>query len=375
MANNKLEFLRPGFVPAIVLSTLLAVLIGCGGGGGGTTTVGGGDGGPGGGIGGGIGGTVAGNTVSGATTAGATNSGGILAANTIYYGSGLNSLNKVNPDGTGVAVVGTSVAAITTFASDPSVANQFLFSFTDAGTGKLGLYRNTTLSLTGATQIVAPTYDSVYSLQVSPDGSTLYFVADVAGDTTKLRKVAKSGGAPVVLDDAQTCALNFSGDTLVYEKLVGSFSNIFKRGVADSAVPVRLTKSTARNDYRPQWNKQGNRVIYISADTVALADVFSVNSEGNDVRQLTNTIDLDEFAASYNDDSTKFVTTVGALDLSQSGLYVSDTSGTNINRTFILPVPNTTEALYWSSNLGRSKVGGGVSWSKLNPAVRSHLKR
>ena len=372
MKNQKFEFLRPGLVSAIVLSTLLAVLIGCGGSGGGTTTVGGGDGGT---PGGGIGGTVAGNTVSGATTAGATSSGGVLATNTIYYGAGLGSLNKVNPDGTGVAVVGNAPAAVTAFVNDPSVANQYLFSFTEAATGKIGLYRNATLSLTGATQIVAPTYDSVYSLQVSPDGNTMFFVSDVTGDTTKLRKVAKAGGVPVVLDDAQTCSLNFAGDTLVYEKLVGSFSNIFKRGIADAAVPVRLTTSTDRNDYRPQWNKQGNRVIFISADTVALADVFSVNSEGNDRRQLTNTVDLDEFAASYNDDSTKFVSTAGALDLTQSGLYVSATSGTNVSRTFILAVPNTTETVYWSSNLGRSRASTGASWSKVNPAIRSNLKK
>ncbi len=355
----------PGFVGTLLLTVGMALLIGCGGSGGGGSTVGGGVAG---GVAGGVGG---GNTVSGATTAGATTSGGVLSANVLYYGVGTGSLNKVNPDGTGVSVVTTAPASVTSFATDPKVAGQFIFSFPNAGSGFYGIYTNSSFSLAGAVEVVPPTYDAVYSLQVSPDGNTLYFVASVTGDTTKLRKVAKAGGTPITLDDAQTASLNFAGDTLVYEKFVTTSANIFKRSTADVAAPVQLTNIGTRNDFRPQWNKQGNRVIFCSQDAVNLSDVFSVNSVGGDRRQLTNTVDLDEIAASYNDDSTRFATVVSALDLTQSGLYVASTSGTDIGRVFILPVPNSNEALYWTSNLGRSPGGASFSWSKSNPIPAS----
>jgi hypothetical protein len=281
----------------------------------------------------------------------------------------------VNPDGTGVSVVTTAPAAVTTFAADPKVTGQFIFAFPNTTSGLYGIYSNSSFSLTGAVQIVAPTYDAVYSLNVSPDGATLYFVSSVVGDTTKLRKVAKAGGTPVVLDDAETASLNFAGDTLVYEKYNGTSVNIWKRGVADVATPVRLTNRTNRNDFRPQWNKQGNRVIFLSQDSVNLTDVYSVNSEGSDLRQLSNTATFDELAASYNDDSTKYVTMVSALDVTQSGLYVASTSGLDASRTFILAVPDGGAALYWTSNLGRSgSVPGSTSYSKLHPLPASYRK-
>lgn len=357
------QFKLQTWFPAFAVLCAAALVIGCGGGGGGTTTT--------------ATATTATATASTATATATTATGtsatgttatstattastgvtdggigGVLMPNTIYYAEGLTALRTIKPDGTGDALLANIPSTIVAAIPNPAVTGQWFFAYGAAGT--YGIYRNSTLDISGAVQIVPQTYDAVTSLQASPDGTTLYYVASTSSTASQLFKVATISGTPVALDFAESAHLNMKGDFLVYGRFESSLSRaqIYKRTTANSGTPVRLVND-ANDDLFPQWNRTGDRVVFKSIVTAGTSDFYTVASDGTGLLRITNTPNQDKLAASFSPDGSQIAFGSVNVDPNQTGLYKTGTGSVNSATTLIKADSSISEQIYWTGTNGR----------------------
>jgi hypothetical protein len=300
--------------------------------------------------------TTSTSTTSTSTTSTSTTS-GFWPPNQVFY-SELSpttyEVRHMDPSGandTSLAVLDNNYAALTL---NPAVANQVVFAYQTSPTAKLGIYKNSSPSIVGATEIMPPSFDSVGSLQVSSDGSTVYFVADSKVTTGKLLKVNIATGAAQQLDTAEAAHINIAGDLLVYSKLLtNNVTALFVRGVGAADTATRIT-DTSFNSTFPQWSKDGSRIVFSSdKGTDGSYDLYMVNPDGSGLTRLTNTPQTDELGGSFNDNGSMVSFVVLAADGSLSGIYRVDTSGVDANRLQLKAVLNPGDTTYWTSANGR----------------------
>lgn len=364
---------RSGAVP-IVAAAFAAIVIGCGGGGGG-----------GGGSTSSTAGTVAGTTASTTSTAGTTatdgssagtdGSLGALPQNRIFYAEAtLDALHYnvlfSSEDNTVTGTYASNLSFDTPSSPDPSAANQIVFAFQPTGSPKYGIYRNTSISLTGATTIVAPNYGEIDSLQVSRDGSRVVFIAAVsAGGTQGLYSVpTAAGSAPTKLDNAVDASLSSSGDRVVYSSypLGGSLPDIYIRKFTESS-PHRMTNNTL-DEADPQFSKDGTKIVF--AQQVGTTDRFRL-AVCNVATGVVTTLDPIPTASvrgpSFNGDGTRISFVVQSSTDSVNGIYTTDTA-TGATATQVLASVRLQTSTYWTTINGRSP--GGIPFG-----LNVHRKR
>jgi len=327
-----------------ILSVCLAsaVVCGCGGGGGGRSSTG----------------TGTGNTI------GDLPPNVLLYVNTPDFGV-TNKLNQINSDGTGGKLVASLPSGYQGVSLNPAVKGQLVFGYSpSAGTPLLyGIYKNSSISGAGATQVIAPAYSFIGSIQVSFDGVWIYYLAAVGTGSLELYKVSINGGAPIVLDSDEVFTANVDiskGSKITYDKLVSYpngnvFSAIFVRSTANSATPVQITNDSSANYCCPQFSKDGTKVVCLSDKADSAMEVYSMNAtDGSTLTQITNapSINKQYTAVSFSADGT---TTAFVAD--SIGVYVSGPIGTNNAPTQIVNDTTTENSLYWTSLSGRSSSG------------------
>ncbi|AIE86905.1 TolB family protein [Fimbriimonas ginsengisoli] len=354
-----------GALCAATLTALAAIVIGCGGGGG--------DGGM---TGGGIttstasasASASASATASAGTTATAsagTNAGagaGVLAPNKIYYSEQADtgiSVRSIDPNGSAASdaqfdLLPTGFEALAVNSKD----NQRYFAQRTSDLANLGIYRNATVNMTGASELVAPTYAFVSSMQVSLDGTVLYYVAAKSGDIQPaLYKLALTpGAAPVKLDSAWTAHISPSGTFAVYTKQVADAgpTKIFVRGLADGATPTQLTTGATFED-APQWNKQGTRIVFGRSTDGAIYDVWSMAANGTGLQQITDTADVSEDSPTYNQAGDMVAYVADSSDFAKKGLFRNSVAGVNQGKVPVKQDPQILPGAYWSGSNGRSR--------------------
>jgi len=380
---------RTGMAGVALMSVLGAIVIGCGGGGGGGTT----------GVTGITNSTNTTNTTNSTNTTNTTNTtnstnttnttatatattatAGVLPSNVIYYseqtGTSEVDFRYISPDGSGENTLATLPTEDTTVAPNPAIAGQKVFGYRSNPDGSLAILRNNTISPTGATQIVPASYGAIYSIQVSPDGTQVYYTASVGvgNEDPQLFRVSINGGeTPTVIDAADDFHLSLDGTKIVYSKLVSNQGEIFVRGTGAGSQPSRLTTNTV-DDILPQWNKAGTQIVFSSLRDVpaegGLYEVWRMNANGTSPTRITTTPDLEEVGASFNGDGTQvsyagFANTTGEVQ----GLYRTTING---GRSLVKAVPNILPGSYWTGANGRSKAS--PSWVRIMNKRRQQQK-
>jgi len=249
-----------------------------------------------------------------------------------------------------------------------SVNQTKYFSFQADGNSPYGIYSNTTFSTTGAKSIVAPTYSFVGAIQVSPDGTTLYYLAATGANNPQIFTVPVGGGvAPTALDFAENMQLNAAGNQLVYSKLIGLSPQLFVRGIAPTSTPTRITNNAFQDD-QPQWNKAGTQIVYISNPSGNADDIFLVNPDGSGGKQVTNTPNADERSPSFNGAGTSISFVARDIDLNKTGIFTETLgTGTDVNRNLVVQDASVLDGTYWTDAHGR----GPKSWSYLVRSKRT----
>jgi hypothetical protein len=359
--------------PGLAFVALLGILIGCGGGGGGGvgTLTSGNNGGN----------NNGSNNNNGGNNNGGNNNGGNnglpagqLPANVIFYTevvpAGESELNvqvrHMSGEGANDTLYTTLSGSsdetrpqVVAFAPSPVEANVRFFAYQANLSAPIGIYRNTSVNIQGATQVVAPTYSVVSQLMVSPDGSTLAYVAATGEGQRRLYRVAASGAsAPVLLDAAEQAAVSPTGDRVVYSRPTPGSSDagdIWSRPLKSAGDAVQLTNSPADDTY-PTFSRDGSRVVFSSGATFFESDLFTMKSDGTDVVRVTNTPDVVEAGATFNEAGSQiaYIATDNS-DSTNSGVYRIAASGDATTRVLLRASTSLGADLYWTSADGRSR--------------------
>ncbi len=335
--------------------------------------------------------TATGTTATSTATTATGSTSGLLPANVIFFadtpdqtnGTPMVNYSYINPNGTGKTAVASLPYNFGAIALN-AVNQTKYFSYTASLTSpSYGIYSNTTYSTTNAKVIVAPNTANPYVLaseiQVSPDGSTLYFLAQVGNNEPVIYSVPVGGSIPPTpLDScADQFSLNPAGNQLVYGKAISSTIQIFTRGIAPTSTPSQITNNNYQSD-QPQWNKTGTEICFTAEppSSNGLDFVFTMKPDGSGVTQVTDTPMQDDNTPSFNTAGTQisFVSISGGSTSTQ-GLYtVSIGSTPDTNRTLILQDPSILTGTYWTSSSGRgTSKGWGYSnqWRKKSQTNRT----
>jgi TolB protein len=121
---------------------------------------------------------------------------------------------------------------------------------------------------------------------VSPDGSKTVFVmpddgrlhlylADFAGNTSRLTRTAGSSYNPIWSPDSRS---------VIYESNASGGTDIYRVAV-DGGAPVNLTAHPAV-DYLPAWSPDGGRIAFVS-NRDGGTDIYLVSVDGTSLQRLT----------------------------------------------------------------------------------------
>ena len=229
--------------------------------------------------------------------------------------------------------------------------------------GLYGVYSGATFDPSTATRLVAPAYDAVTGLQPTTNGDVL-LVASTGGTS---RAYLLSGGAVQTIDEADSASISLDGTKVVYTKLVGDLNQMF--------VWTRATRSSqalapGTDALFPTFSRDGAWVLF-SSDRDGTSDtpwdLYQVPTVGGTLDRITNTPDVNEFGASYNEARTMIAFIGQALDPNDNGVYVWSNAG----HTRIATDADVAFATYWTTSAGRS-IGGvrGARFQRLKLSKR-----
>jgi Tol biopolymer transport system component len=285
----------------------------------------------------------------------------------IYY--------QVNPDGSGQKqLYSLSLNNYEGLALNPAVKGQIVFGYSPSGVANpaYGIYLGSAANSSTSTQLVAPVYYSIQSIQVSIDGAWVYYIAQL-GQTgnSELYKLPIAGGTPIVLDSDSIYSANVdtvTGTQVVYDKnytYVGgnSESAVFIRSTAVTGTPTQLTVDSSHNYEWPQFSKDGTKIVLTSDKNDPFFEVYTmasntVSTNGSGLTQVTSNPTIDkESGVTFSADGT-MAAYIG-LDTagSANGVYRSGVIGTQNPSTLIVPDSHIQAGIYWTSATGRARGG------------------
>jgi hypothetical protein len=306
---------------------------------------------------------------------------GVLAPNVIFYSSSPDNgntmvLNQVNPDGSGKTTLATLPVGFQGIAMNPAVRGQTVFGYSPSGRSPMtyGIYKNSSISSTGAVMLVPPTYSFIESIQVSADGAWVYFVAPIGTGNPALYKVPSTGGTPKVLDNSGfILSANVdpvTGSNVIYDKEIvypngNQKTAIFELPTSGSVSPNLITNDPNDNYEFPQFSKDGTQIVMESDINDPNFEIYTMSSTGGSINgagltQVTNLPAVaKENGVSFSADGTSTAFVGNSASATATGIYVSGTIGANPPApTSMIVQDNTVQAgLYWTSNGGRSASG------------------
>ena len=257
------------------------------------------------------------------------------------------------PSGSGAAIV------------NPSAPGSVLFSYSPSGTGT-GIYSNTSISAAGANTIVAPSFDSVSMLQVTPDGSTLVFIASTGG-VSSLYSVATTGGSTLRIAAADTAALSADGTKIAYSSQTTTGEMLSVMALTGENVST-LTPGTSVDLY-PQFSRDGSTLIFSSnraaSGASSVFDLYTINLSSRAITRVTNSSNSSKFGASFNDQGTQIsYVSLSTDQTSATGVWVCNSNGTS--PSLIWTSDSVGASTYWSSATGRAPFGPHLLFQKLS---------
>lgn len=289
-------------------------------------------------------GSTDGGSTDGGTTGGAPT--GLLRPNAIYFGhwSDASVVTSILPDGTGRQDVGSGHAGVAGAVADPDDATKTIYAI-DRG-GVYGVYRGTSFDPTASEQLAAPAYNFVSSLQPTASGAVV--MVAVQNGTSKVFLL--QGGVATAIDEADSAAVSLDGTRVAYTKIVDGFDDLYLWNRA-SGVSQRIV--TGADSLFPSFSKDGAWILFSSnrdgsGDTPW--DLYQIPTAGGAIQRVTNTPDVSEFGACYNETRTMISVVGMGADADTSGVFVVSNSGT-------LRIAGDTDlnlATYWTSSTGRS---------------------
>ena len=294
-------------------------------------------------------------TTTTATTSTGTTGGdpGVLPKNKIFYDdlkADAVEYRYIDPTGAGDTLYASLPFQFSGFSPNPVVASQYFFGAQASAGSKWRIYRNSTISLSGATnQTPNVSYDSIDGLQVANNGKFLVFLASSAGSASRMYYLALTTPLPdpVLVDDADRFHISPLSDQVVYSKPVGGHGAIFTRPLPTGA-STKVIDVEGKEDFDPQFNKDASKIVFSSDRNGPQFDLYLANADGTNVKRLTDTPEVSEAGASFNEAGTQIA-------------YVASGATTSLNR---LPLTGSTVVLKESAGLSGTRWTGADGKAK-----------
>ncbi|MFI5386873.1 MAG: TolB family protein, partial [Fimbriimonadales bacterium] len=295
---------------------------------------------------------------------------GTLPANVILYsrGDGVTStVYRVNPDGSNTQVFASLPASYAAFAASPA-DSRVAFAHTPGGLA-YGVFVNTSVDVAGATTVDPGPYIFVGSMQFTPDGSKVIYVAQGASGNSGLFVANANGsGSPLRLDDADDAALGQGGTEIVYSRLFSS-EHVCLRKI-DGTGFAQVTTG-ASNNFLAQWSKDGQNLFFTSDRSGANA-IWTMKWDGSNPARITS--GLGEYGSSPNGAGSLIAFTRIAVDTTKTGVYTVGVDGTG--EAPVIKTTDVEQSIYWTSANGRAVgTGGVVCLQQLSPRLRRLVAR
>jgi len=163
-------------------------------------------------------------------------------------------------------------------------------------------------------------YQAITALAWAPDGRSILF-SQRAGDSPKLFRIASDSGAQPELVPGigeGVAELSVAGDRLVYA-VTHADSDLWKMEIAGGKIgPERRFASSSRHDGSPRFSPDGSRIAFLS-DRGGTRDLWVINADGSEPRQVTKTFNAVTARPSWAPDASSIV--FGAAPATSRGVY------------------------------------------------------
>lgn len=116
----------------------------------------------------------------------------------------------------------------------------------------------------------------------SPDFTRIVFERDAFQIVT----VSANGRKPRVIGTGFDPVYSPDGEKIAFARLVGNRASIFVMNVDGS--DVRRLTDAERNDNRPTWSADGQRIAFAGAGEGTAREIYVMNADGTGVKQITN---------------------------------------------------------------------------------------
>lgn len=301
-----------------------------------------------------------------------------LPPNTIFYTAAdaldptATDLRTINPNGTGDTLFASEPTQFSAVAANPNVQNQLVFAFTNSANpgsdpnATYGLYRNTTVSLAGATQLTNPStlaLNSVGTIFFTPDGQRMLFTGAIGSDHALY--IMDSNGLNLTrLVSADDASLSPDGSKIIFSQSQGAEDDLLWMGIGEtSGHPFLTTVDT--DEIMPQWSKDGTKITFAAKPAASLTapyDIYVVSFGGGTAGtpvKITANGDFN-FSPSFSPDGSQVAfDRISTVDTTQNGVYrVGSGGGSESIVTLNAGIEN---GLYWTSSTGRGIGGGPVT--------------
>jgi Tol biopolymer transport system component len=263
----------------------------------------------------------------------------------------LLTLKDVAPDGSNLTTIGSLPGGIGAAVVNPNVVNSVIFAYAPNGS-EFGIYQNSSISASGAIQLVPAQLDSVAMIQLTPDDKTIVFVASQNG-SSGLYTVSTAGGSPMYLAPADSASLSPDGSTIV-------FSQATAAGEAILSIPTSGGGTTALTDgtffdIDPQFSKDGSMVVFSSdrnaSGTGGPIGVCALSLSSHAFTYVTSDPTSAEMGPSFNATGTQISYIVQNGTPGLSGVYVCNADGSNPIQ--IYASDQIGQSSYWTGSNGR----------------------
>ncbi|MEA2554662.1 MAG: hypothetical protein QOJ65_2838 [Fimbriimonadaceae bacterium] len=279
----------------------------------------------------------------------------------------MTDLRYVDPNGGNDTLLGTSDQQYSAATPNPNVQNQVVFAYTtNANPGSdpnatYALYRNTSVSIIGATRITDPVtlpLNFVGTIQFSPNGQKIVFTG-TRGSDHAIYVMDANGGNLVRLISGDDAQLSPDGTKILYSQSQGNQADLFWIGLNETTGhPILAT--TDQDEIMPQWSKNGQKIVFSSKPTASLTAPFDVYvitfGSATAPIQLTSNGD-NNFSPTFSADNAQVgYARLSFTNVALSGIYRTPASGGA--ETAIVLNPSVQPSVYWTSTNGRAY--GGV---------------
>lgn len=285
-------------------------------------------------------------TATGTSATGST--GSPLGPNELVYTtknvSGLLSIRAVKPDGTGDAKIADYPSkSFLAVAPNPTKA-EYAFAY-GTSQGNIEIYTNSTVSLTGATQITHLVMDDVTCIQYSSDGKKIIFVGSYGNKAPypyELYSMNSNGAGILPLAPADDAYLASDNVTLCFASGDGAHDQIWTGTITGANMKQITNDGTSHR--LPQISKDLKSIAWTSG-----VAIFKANIDGSSVKQLTASGGLTSSVSApcWNQSGTEIGYEVSAsFQLSSQGLYTVKSDGTAAPQLIFKVQPSGY--LYWT---------------------------